>query len=82
MVNKGETYFAADGGSQGKFGSLVFDWKLEKKKLTDIGFWFFSWILDLVQKLTERFSRIMFMVFSVGIGFGLILSINQLLLQR
>lgn len=39
-----------------------------KKKLTDIGFWFFCWILDLLQKLTERFSRISVAGFSIGIG--------------
>jgi hypothetical protein len=39
-----------------------------KKKLTDIGFWFFLRITDFLQKLTERFSRILAADFSVGIG--------------
>ena len=43
-------------------GSVVFERKLEKKKLTDIGLWLvFSWIPDFLQKLTGRlFSRIKF----------------------
>jgi hypothetical protein len=43
-----------------EFGLVAFYGNWKKKKLTDIGFGVFCWILDLVQKLTGRLSRIMF----------------------
>jgi lipid-A-disaccharide synthase-like uncharacterized protein len=56
--------------------------EIGKKKLTDIGLWVFSLDTGLFTKTYWTAFKDNVVVFSFGIGFGLIVSINQLLLQK